>query len=162
MGEDREIADKKHLFYAIIPGLGTPGSGNVQAADYIHSMAEKTRVLYNETCPICRFEVDAYRRRTDAAGGHVAYDRLDQAVNWGLSPDQAARRFHVMADGQLLSGLPAFRALWRQMPHLRWLAWLSGLPLIAPLSAALYDHILAPILYRAHLRRQRRKAASEA
>lgn len=125
-------------------------------------MTEKTRVLYNETCPICRFEVDSYRRRTDAAGGHVAYDGLDQAADWGLSPDQAARRFHVMQDGRLLSGMPAFRVLWRNMPHLRWLAWVTGLPVIAPMTAAVYDHILAPLLYRAHLRRQRSTSTPKA
>ena len=67
-----------------------------------------------------------------------------------------------MQDGQLLSGVPAFRALWQQMPRFRWLSWLTGLPVIAPVAGAVYDHILAPILYRAHLRRQRRKAPSKA
>lgn len=116
-------------------------------------MEAKTRVLYNETCPICRFEVEGYQRRTDAAGLAIAYEGLAHAKDWGLAPDQAARRFHVMHQGQLLSGLPAFRALWQQIPHLRWLARLSALPVIAPLAAVTYDRILAPMLYRAHLRR---------
>jgi predicted DCC family thiol-disulfide oxidoreductase YuxK len=141
--------------------MGALGTGTGRQRAYIHRMAEKTRVLYNETCPICRFEVESYRRQTDAAGGDVAYDGLDHATEWGLSPDQAARRFHVMQDGQLLSGIPAFRALWQKMPHLRWLAWLTGLPVIAPMVTAVYDHILAPLLHRAHLRRQKRAKAAK-
>lgn len=137
-------------------------TGKTLALTYLPSMTKDTRVLYNETCPICRFEVEGYRRVTEAAGKPVTYQGLEHAGAWGLSPEQAARRFHVMQDGQLLSGVPAFRALWQQMPRFRWLSWLTGLPVIAPVAGAVYDHILAPILYRAHLRRQRRKAPSKA
>lgn len=133
------------------------GTGPAHAQPYLLVMTKDTRVLYNETCPICRFEVEAYQRRTQAQGIEIAYHGLSQAADWGLTTDQAARRFHVMQDGKVLSGLPAFRALWQQMPHLRWLAWLTALPVIAPMAGGLYDYVLAPVLYRAHLRRQNRK-----
>jgi predicted DCC family thiol-disulfide oxidoreductase YuxK len=123
-------------------------------------MTKDTRVLYNETCPICRFEVEGYRRMTEATGKPISYQGLSHAAEWGLTPDQAARRFHVMQDGQLLSGLPAFRALWQQMPRFQFLARLTALPVIAPVAGAVYDHILAPLLYRAHLRRQNRAAGT--
>lgn len=117
--------------------------------------SEETHVLYNETCPVCRFEIDAYRKRTTADGLPIRYDGLASAADWGLTPDQAARRLHVRHNGQILSGMPAFRALWGAMPRWRWLARLTGLPVIAPLTSALYDHVLAPILYHMHLRRQK-------
>lgn len=119
-------------------------------------MASETHILYNQTCPICRAEIATYQRRALADGLPMRFDTLDQAADWGLTPDQAARRLHVMQDGRLLSGISAFRALWSQMPHLRWLARLTGAPLIAPLCAMVYDRILAPVLYAAHKRRQSR------
>lgn len=121
-------------------------------------MSEETRVLYNDTCPVCRIEIDAYARRALSDGLPIRFDRLARAEDWGLSPDQAARRLHVLHEGQVLSGLPAFRVIWSQMPHLRWLARLTGWPVIAPLSAVVYDRLLAPILYRLHLRRQARQS----
>ncbi len=116
-------------------------------------MPDDTRVLYNHTCPVCRFEIDAYRRRAQAEGLPIRFDTLDRAEDWGLTPDDAARHLHVWHQGQVLSGLAAFRALWSAMPRWRWLARLTGLPLIRPLAAFLYDRIAAPLLYRAHLRR---------
>ena len=117
---------------------------------------EDTRVLYNNSCPICSFEIDAYRRRAIADGLPLQFDTLDQAANWGITPDQAARRLHVLHNGQVLSGIPAFCALWGEIPHLRWLARLTGLPFIGDAVVTLYDQLLAPLLYRMHVRRQRR------
>ena len=119
-------------------------------------MTQETRVLFNETCPVCRFEIDAYRRRAVAGGLPTRFDTLDRAEDWGLTPDQAARQLHVWQGGRVLSGLEAFRALWAAMPGWRWLARVTGWPVIRPLAALAYSRIAAPILYRAHLRRVRR------
>ena len=117
---------------------------------------EDTRVLYNDTCPVCSFEIDAYRRRAIRDGLPLQFDTLDQAARWGISPDLAARRLHVLHKGEILSGLPAFRALWGEMPHLRWLARLTGRRFIGAAAVTLYDKLLAPVLYSMHLRRQKR------
>lgn len=114
-------------------------------------MKQETQVLYNDTCPVCRFEIDHYRKT--AADLPIRFDRLSQAADWGISPDQAARRLHVMQGGQLLSGMAAFRALWSAMPRYRWLARTTMLPILRPMLDWSYDQIAAPILYRAHLRR---------
>jgi predicted DCC family thiol-disulfide oxidoreductase YuxK len=112
-----------------------------------------TRILYNDTCPVCRFEIDHYRRA--AAGLPLRFDPLTEAACYGLTPDQAARRLHVLHNGELLSGLDAFRAIWASLPRTRWLAHLTGLPVIHPALAFVYNRIAAPLLYRMHLRRQR-------
>lgn len=119
-------------------------------------MPSETRVLYNETCPVCRFEIDGYRRRALADGLPIRFDQMDRAADWGLTPDQAARQLHVWQDGRVLSGMSAFRALWSAMPRWRWLARVTGWPVIRPLTNVLYTCVAAPILYRAHLRRSQR------
>lgn len=116
-----------------------------------------TRVLYNDTCPVCSFEIDAYRRRAEANGLPIRFDSIADAAKWGLTPDQAARRLHVMHNGTLLSGIPAFRALWGEIPHLQWLARLTGRPFIGAAAITLYDQFLAPLLYWMHLRRVKRR-----
>ena len=117
---------------------------------------EDTRVLYNDTCPVCSFEIGAYRRRAIKDGLPLQFDTLDRAAEWGISPDLAARRLHVLHKGQVLSGIPAFRALWGEMPHLQWLARLTGRRFIGAAAVTLYDQLLAPVLYSMHLRRQKR------
>jgi predicted DCC family thiol-disulfide oxidoreductase YuxK len=116
-------------------------------------MENETQVLYNQSCPICRAEIDAYRKRAERDGLPLRFDTMDRAADWGLTSDQAAKRLHVMQNGVLLSGLPAFRALWSQMPHLRWLARVTGWPVIGPVAVGVYDRILAPMLFAAHKRR---------
>ena len=117
---------------------------------------EETRVLYNNTCPVCSFEIDAYRKRAEVEDLPIRFDALSEAATWGLTPDQAARRLHVLQRGELLSGIPAFRAVWSEIPHLRWLARLTGNPLISYAATTLYDQLLAPLLYWMHVRRQKR------
>ena len=119
-------------------------------------MAQETRVLYNDTCPVCRFEIDAYRRSAEGDGLAIRFDALDRARDWGLTQDQAARALHVWHEGRILSGMAAFRALWSTMPRWRWLARVTACPGIRSLADLIYDRITAPLLYRAHLRRQRR------
>ena len=118
---------------------------------------EDTRVLYNDTCPVCSLEIDAYQKRAIRDGLPLQFETLDQAAHWGLTPEQAARRLHVLHNGQLLSGIPAFRALWGEIPHLQWLARLTGRPLIGAAAITLYDKLLAPVLYWMHLRRRKRR-----
>ena len=119
----------------------------------------RTEVLYNESCPVCRREVHHYRRLSEADGLPIAYADLDDPdgrADWGLSRDAAAARLHVRKDGEVLSGVPAFVALWREIPRYRWLARLVSLPGVHGLACLVYDHILAPALVAFDKRRHRR------
>ncbi|MBJ6371337.1 thiol-disulfide oxidoreductase DCC family protein [Sedimentitalea arenosa] len=119
-------------------------------------MPSETRVLYNAACPVCRAEIDHYARYTEARGLPVRYDDLNSGAraDWGIDADTAAKRLHVLKDGQLHSGIDGFLVLWRQMPRYRLLAMLVGLPGLRQLAGLVYDRILAPRLYRRHLRRR--------
>ncbi len=121
----------------------------------------ETRVLYNADCPVCSFEINhyaAYARRQALPLGFEDLN-VDDLADWGLTRDQAARRLYVLKDGALHSGIPAFLILWQDMPRYRWLARLVGLPGIRHLAGFVYDRILAPLIYRWHLRRQFRRNA---
>ena len=65
---------------------------------------------------------------------------------------------HVISDGKILHGLPAFRAIWTLMPRYKLLAIVTNIPVIREIATFTYDKILAPILYKSHLRRQAKKA----
>ena len=120
-------------------------------------MTGELTVIYNDTCPICAREVAGYRRLTRTHGLDIAYRGLSggDLARFGLTRRDAARRFHVMKDGVLVSGIPAFALVWERIPRLRWLARTVRLPVVAPVAAALYDHVAAPALFALHRRRER-------
>lgn len=118
-----------------------------------------TSVLFNASCPVCNFEIQHYARYAEDNGLPIQFDDLNSDARelWGLDPDTAARRLYVLHDGRLTSGIPAFLVLWSKMPRYRWLARVVGLPGITQVATVAYDHVLAPIIYRWHLRRLRRR-----
>ncbi len=122
-------------------------------------MSEKTEVLYNASCPICAREVDHYAKLSAQKALPISYDdATDPAklAKWGITAEDAAKRFHVRKDGQTYGGIPAFIVLWQDIPQTRWLARLVSAPGVHWLACKVYDYIAAPILYRMHLRRQAR------
>ncbi|HMO09597.1 MAG TPA: DUF393 domain-containing protein [Paracoccaceae bacterium] len=123
-----------------------------------------TAVLFNANCPVCSFEIGHYARYCREAGLPIRFDDLntDARARWGIDADTAARRLYVLHEGKLASGVPAFLVLWQQMPRYRWLARIAGLPGVRQVASALYDFVLAPAIYRWHLRRARRQTPTVA
>ncbi|MGO4917790.1 thiol-disulfide oxidoreductase DCC family protein [Pseudogemmobacter sp. W21_MBD1_M6] len=121
-----------------------------------------TCVLYNASCPVCNFEIRHYVQYADRNGLPIRFDDLnsDARLQWRLDADTAARRLYVLHEGRLTSGIPAFLVLWAQMPRYRWLAGTIGLPGIRQIASAVYDYVLAPVIYRWHLRRLRKQTAA--
>ena len=117
--------------------------------------APETSVLFNANCPVCSFEIAHYARYCRDTGLPIRFDDLnsDARDQWGIDADAAARRLYVLHKGQLTSGIPGFLVLWAQMPRYRWLARIVGLPGVRQIVSALYDFVLAPVIYRWHLRR---------
>jgi predicted DCC family thiol-disulfide oxidoreductase YuxK len=113
------------------------------------------RVLYNAQCPICRAEIDHYASIATGRSLPIRFDDLNgpDITLWGVNADVAARRLHVLHEGRVVAGIEAFRLIWAELPRYRWLARATGWPGIRQAATMLYDHVAAPLIYRAHLRR---------
>jgi predicted DCC family thiol-disulfide oxidoreductase YuxK len=123
---------------------------------------ERTRILYNETCPICRAEIAHYRARAEATGAPLVFEDLNRADlgGWQLTADQAKRRMHAaLPDGTIVSGIPAFAAIWAALPRMGWLARLVMAPGIRQVADLAYNRLAAPWLYRKQMRREARGLA---
>lgn len=142
------------------------GNGFLTRPIYLTDMEHEpdTRVLFNANCPVCSFEIGHYARYAGRKCLPIRFDDLntDAREQWGLDADTAARRLYVLHDGVLTSGIPAFLVLWAQMPRYRFLGRVVGLPGIKQIAVVAYDHVLAPAIYRWHLRRVRRQSARAA
>jgi len=118
-------------------------------------MTETTKILYNAECPVCNFEISHYAEYSAKKALPLKFEDLNATdlSRWGLTADQAARRLYVSKNGQLYDGIPAFLILWADMPRYRLLGRFIGLPGIRQITTLIYDHILAPTIYRWHKRR---------
>ena len=114
-----------------------------------------TRVLFNEDCPICNAEICHYRKYAEKKDIELYFDKLGETdlSLYGVSKDQGAKRLHVISDGEVIHGLPAFQKLWAEMPRYKILAILTNFPIVREIAALIYDKMLAPILYKSHLKR---------
>ena len=132
-----------------MPALaGDGGQASCCGMDFLH-------ILYNGACPVCSREIGHYRRLALRHAAPVVFDDLNACdlAQWGIDRDAAMRRLHARQGRRLLVGVPAFEALWRLLPGWRLLAAAIGLPGVRSLAALSYDRLLAPLLYRAALRR---------
>jgi len=122
---------------------------------------EQIEILYNGRCPICSAEIAQYRKQAERADVPVAFVDLHDATlsDWGLSAEQATRRFHARKEGQIISGFPAFLILWAELPRMRWVARVMSLPGLHQIADFGYNYVAAPLLYWLHRRREARKAA---
>lgn len=121
-----------------------------------------TRILYNDRCPICRAEIAHYRKRAEAAAAPLSFEDLNTADlgDWALTADQAKRRLHAaLPDGRIVSGIPAFAAIWTALPGMGWLARLVLMPGVRGIADVAYNRIAAPWLYRRQMRREARGLA---
>ncbi|MEY8841915.1 thiol-disulfide oxidoreductase DCC family protein [Cribrihabitans sp. XS_ASV171] len=125
--------------------------------------ARETRVLYNAECPICSFEIDHYRAHARAKALPIRFEDLNTAdlETWGMSRDDAAKRLYVVQGNEMRGGIDGFLMLWAEMPRYRWLGRIVALPGLKQLAALLYDHVLAPAIYRWHKARKRRVNADD-
>lgn len=118
-----------------------------QAADDIH-------VYYNGACPVCRTEIEHYRRIADrhdldGLGWTDITTRANTLAPWGIDDDTVVRRLHVVdGAGRLFAGVDGFILIWARLPRYRWLAKTASVGWIKPVAHVLYERILAPALYR--------------
>jgi uncharacterized protein len=123
-----------------------------------------TKFYFNGECPVCSVEMHRYERHCAATGTQVHFvDATRQPhclTQYGLRPEHLERRVYLLdPDGRIVSGLPALIELWSRMPGYGWLAKLFSLPLLHPVAATLYDHVVAPSLAWWARRRLRSRAS---
>lgn len=117
-------------------------------------------VLYNGQCPICSAEIAHYQAAAAACGADLRFVDLNQTdlESWGLDAESAARRLHIRdASGKQIAGVPAFTAIWQELPRWRWFARILMLPGIRQATSWAYDYLAAPALFALHKRRQRKR-----
>ena len=95
----------------------------------------KPQVFFDGNCPLCRREIDHYRRLRGADAIEwidIFSDQFNPSLHQ-LSPQQAMAYLHVRDSfGQWQKGAYGFVEIWRHLPGYRWLGKvLEALRLVA-------------------------------
>jgi predicted DCC family thiol-disulfide oxidoreductase YuxK len=120
----------------------------------------KPTLLYNGSCPVCRKEIEHYRRLDRGGDGALCFQDITsrgfEVARGEIDLETTRKRLHVVdGDGRVIAGVPAFARIWEELPRYRWLGTLVRLLIIRTLAASLYAPV-AQLLYAMDRRRRRR------
>ena len=94
------------------------------------------KVLFNEECSICNFEIKHYKKRSK-----LEYENCSQ------KGDKYLKALYVeFPDGSEIKGVEAFIYVWGNTKGYQWLAKFVSLPIVFSISKIVYA-LLAFILY---------------
>ena len=105
------------------------------------------KVYYNESCNICRAEINHYKKQNIEEIDWVDITNNVAAEKETLKDDKALlRRLHVKKDGKVFSGAEAFLLVWKNIPKYRFLYSIFRLPVIFQIFSLTYE-LVAFFLY---------------
>ena len=105
------------------------------------------KVYYNESCNICRAEINHYKKQNIEEIDWVDITNNVNAEKDTLKDDKTLlRRLHVKTDGKIFSGAEAFLLIWKTIPKYRFLYLIFRLPVIFQIFSLVYE-VIAFFLY---------------
>ena len=100
------------------------------------------KVYYNESCSICRAEVNLYKKQNIEEIEWVDItNNVDAERDTSKDDKTLLRRLHVEEDGQVFGGAKAFLLVWKKIPKYKFLYTFFKLPIIFTLFSFFYEII---------------------
>ena len=105
------------------------------------------KVYFNNSCKICKAEIDLYKKENIQEIDWVDITNNDLAEKeTSKSSKDLLRRLHVKEGEKISQGATAFLVLWKKMPKYKFLYNILKLPVIFNLFSVVYE-IIAFFLY---------------
>ena len=83
----------------------------------------KIKVFFNNSCNICKMEIDHYKKHSDDNLEWVDITNNQQALDLtSKSKEELLRRLHVIDNGQVIGGARAFIIIWSKIPKYNFLS----------------------------------------
>ena len=80
------------------------------------------KVFFNNSCNICRAEINHYKKHSDNNLEWVdVTDNLDAQQLTSKSYKDLLRRMHVIQDGKVIDGAESFLIIWKNIPKYNFL-----------------------------------------
>ena len=114
------------------------------------------KVYYNESCGICRAEINIYKKQNiqeiewvDITNNIIA--EKDTSKN----SKNLIRRLHVEENGKIFGGAKAFLLCWKKIPKYKFLYMFFKLPIVFNIFSFFYE-IIAFFLYQKNKKQVRK------
>ena len=105
------------------------------------------KVYFNNSCKICRSEINLYKKEKIEEIDWIDITNNEQAeIETSKDEKQLLRRLHVKEDNKVLEGAEAFLYVWKKIPKYRFLYNFFKLPIIFTIFNYGYE-IIAYFLY---------------
>ena len=105
------------------------------------------KVYFNNSCKICKAEIDLYKKEEISEINWVDITNNKQAkIETKKNFKELLRRLHVEKNGEIFSGAKAFLLVWKNIPKYKFLYKIFSLPIIFQIFSAGYE-IIAFFLY---------------
>ena len=81
------------------------------------------KVYFNNSCSICRFEINHYKKISDNNLEWIDITNNEEALKiTSKSKEELLRRLHVIDDGKVIGGAQAFIIIWSKIPKYKFLS----------------------------------------
>ena len=106
------------------------------------------KVYFNNSCSICKFEIDHYKRITDNINWIDISTNNEAKQDINVSSKNLLRRLHLKKNDRIYKGVDAFIELWYLIPRYRFLGFLLRKPIIYQLAWFLYEIFALFLFYK--------------
>tara|TARA_B100000900_G_scaffold409440_1_gene425380 strand:- start:750 stop:1106 length:357 start_codon:yes stop_codon:yes gene_type:complete len=103
------------------------------------------QVIYNESCSICRFEINHYKKQNSSIQYLDLHKDLPEIVA-SIDKSKLIRKLHVYEGDNLYVGVDAFKLIWSKIDRYKFLAKLLNYKIVYFFATYLYE-VLAFFLY---------------
>ena len=85
------------------------------------------KVFFNNSCSICRFEINQYKKVADSSLQWIDITNNEEALRLtAKSKKDLLRRLHVIDNGKVIGGAKAFIIIWSKIPKYKILSKILG------------------------------------
>ena len=83
----------------------------------------KIKVFFNNSCNLCRYEINHYKKIADSSLEWIDITNNDEALKaTSKTHRELLRRLHVIDNDEVISGAKAFVIIWSKIPKYKFLA----------------------------------------
>ena len=100
------------------------------------------KVFFNNSCSICRFEINHYKKISDSNLEWVDITNNDDALKiTSKNQEELLRRLHVIDNGNVVGGAKAFIIIWSKIPKYKFLSKLFSIKPFFLIFHYLYEFV---------------------
>ena len=86
------------------------------------------RVFFNNSCSVCRLEINHYKKISDNNLEWIDITNNDDALKiTSKTQEELLRRLHVIDNGEVIGGAKAFIIIWSKIPKYKFLSKLFSI-----------------------------------